>query len=119
MSRTAITPQVPKGPYGVISSGQLDLTETAADTTNNNEFVLTGREVLLAHNTDTGTHHITITSIADAKGRSGDIATYAITAGKISAYSFRGGTEGWQQADGGVYISADDATVKFTVLQLP
>src|SRR5581483_3196815 len=114
MSRTAVTPQTPKGPYFSPSAGQLDLTETAADTSNNNSFAMTGAEVLLAHNTDVSTHHITLTSIADSKGRTGDISTYAVGAGKISAFSFRGGSEGWQQSDGNVYFSADDATVKFT-----
>jgi hypothetical protein len=117
MARTALTPVTPKGPYGTINAGDLVYVPAAADTSNGNKFPLTGHEVLLAENTDTDAHHITISSVADEEGRLGDVTSYAVAAGAQVAFSFRGGTAGWKQTDGNAYVSADDATVKFTVLR--
>ncbi|HEY0701262.1 MAG TPA: hypothetical protein VGD60_00700 [Candidatus Acidoferrales bacterium] len=117
MSVTPIAVQIPKGPSSLVSAGQLVLTMTAADVSNGNSFPFTGREILIAQNTDTGAHHITITSVADDKGRTGDVSSYALAAGAVVAFNFRGLQGGWQQTDGSVHISADDATVKFAILQ--
>lgn len=118
MSFTALTPVTPFGPYGTVAANALDLTWTAADTSNGNDFPLTGAEILLVWNTDSAAHTFSITSVADALGRSGDVATYSVGAGVISAYSFRGGTAGWQQTDGNVHIpAASSAMLKFCVLK--
>jgi hypothetical protein len=120
MARTKLTPVTPLGPYiASAGSGALDLTETAADTTNLNAFPITGREILIAHNTDTAAHTITLTTAPDEKGRTDDIATYSIAAGKVSCFNYRGGLNGWQQSDGNAYLQASDPTVKFCVLLLP
>lgn len=119
MSRVVIAVQTPKGPYisGAPAAGSLDLVETAADTTNFEATPISGNEILLAHNTDTATHHITVTSAPDERGRSGDITSYAIAAGKIAAFSLVNGAPGWRQSDGNLYYQADDITVKFAVLK--
>lgn len=119
MSRTNIATQTPVGPYpagGAVSGGQLDLTWQTADTTNNNEFVFTGKEVLLVWNPDTAAHHLTLSSAPDEHGRSSDITSYSVGAGVISAFSFRSGSVGWLQSDGHVYFSSDSALVKFAIL---
>jgi hypothetical protein len=121
MARTLIVSQVPVGPFpagGTVAPAALKVTETGADAVNMNKFVFSGKDVLLAHNTDTGAHTITLTSAPDEHGRSSDIATYSIPAGEIHAFSFRQGSAGWLQADGNVYIQANDATVKFAVLAI-
>jgi hypothetical protein len=117
MSATSIAVQVPKGPSSAISAGQLAITMTAADVGNGNSFPFTGREILIVQNSDASGHHFTITSVADDKGRTGDVSSYAIAAGVIAVFNFRGLQGGWQQSDGTVHISADDATVKFAILQ--
>lgn len=119
MARTVISSQTPKGPFpGTVGSGALDLTLTAADTTNNNAFALTGHELLLVQNTDTVAQTFTLTSTADAQGRIGDVTAYSVAAGKISAFNFRGGQTGWKESDGNAYISGAAATLKFAVLYL-
>lgn len=118
MARTALTKVTPKGPYTAISPGDLALAFTAADAVNGNKFPLSGTEIVLMQNTDTGAHHVTISSTPDDKGRSGDIASYSIAAGAFAVWSARGAHDGWKESDGNLYISADDATIKFAVLNL-
>jgi hypothetical protein len=118
MAQTPLTPIVPKGPYGTISAGQLDLVWTAADVSNGNSFPLTGREILLVQNSGASAYTFTITSAPDAEGRSGDVTTYSVAAGVVSCYSFRGAQSGgWQQSDGTVHLAASNAAIKFAVLQ--
>ena len=67
MARTLINSQTPVGPYpGSVSAGELALAFTVADTSNNNEFALSGHELLLAWNTDTNPHTIT-TQVLDVR----------------------------------------------------
>ena len=119
MSRTNIAAQTPLGPFpagGAVGAGALKINWAAADVSNHNEFILSGKEVLLVWNTDTGAHNLTLTSAPDQRGRSADVSGYSIPAGEIHAFSFRQGADGWQQTDGHVFFQADDATVKFAVL---
>lgn len=117
MARTLINSQTPLGPYpGTVSAGALALAFAAADTTNNNEFTLSGHELLLAWNTDTNPHTITIHSTPDSRGRSADITAYSIPANTFAAFSFASGTEGWIEGDGNCYVDASDATVKFAII---
>ena len=118
MPFTVLTPVTPFGPYGAVVANALDIAFTAADATNGNSFPLTGGEILLVWNTDASAHTFSITSVADTLGRTGDVTTYSVGAGIISAYSFRGGVNGWQQGDGTVHIpAASSALLKFCVLK--
>jgi hypothetical protein len=112
---TAITPiQLSKNPTTATAH-----TWTAADVANGNSFASTGREVVLANNTDSGSHHVTMTSSADPiLGRTKDITSVSVAAG---AYVELGMPQvsGWQQSDGTVHLSADDATMKFLILRTP
>lgn len=119
-ARTAITPQVPKGPFpGTVNAGDLALTFTAADTVNFNQFAAAGTEVLIVNNTDVGSQTITLTSKPDAFGRSADIATYSMATGTFAWFNFRNANNGWIQADGNIYFQASSANVKFAVLRIP
>ncbi|HLW51314.1 MAG TPA: hypothetical protein VKW06_00600 [Candidatus Angelobacter sp.] len=114
---TNINVQIPLGAYpGTVGALALDLLMTAADVTNGNSFQITGREILIVWNSDVSGHHFTLSSVADKKGRSGDVSAYAIAAGVISAFNFNG-TEGWSQGTGVCNISADNALVKFAILR--
>lgn len=120
MTATIINSQKPLGPYiaGAPVALSLNAVETAADVANGNRFTLSGHEILLAHNTDSASHNLGIVSSPDSRGRSQDIAAYAIAAGKIAMFSFLSGQEGWAEGDGMCHVTADDATVKFSVLYL-
>jgi hypothetical protein len=118
MSQTALTVTKPLGPYvASVAAEALKVTMQAADASNGNSFPLTGKEILLIQNTDTVAHTVTISSVPDAEGRSGDITSYSVPAGEIHAFSFRGGTQGWQQTDGTVHLAVSSALIFFGVLQ--
>lgn len=120
MARVTLTAQDALGSYPSlpIASNGADLTETAADATNKEQVLLTGRELIIAHNTGAGARTVTFTSVADALGRSGDITTYSIGAGEIAVFGpFK--REGWAQSNGYLYIEASHAEVKWGVVRLP
>src|ERR1700719_3981899 len=54
--------------YPVVA-GDLNVGPAGMDNVNGNSFVATGNEILVFLNTDTVTHTITITSVADPFGR--------------------------------------------------
>ena len=93
------------------------LTQTAADATNLNYFPMTGNEVLIAWNSGASSRTVTITSVADKNGRTGDITADSIAADEIKIYPFFK-TEGWSQgANGQLYHEANHADVKFMVVK--
>jgi hypothetical protein len=89
----------------------------AADATNKEEVVITGREILIAQNTGAGARTVTITSVA-INGRTGDITSYSLGAGEFGVFGpFR--REGWAQGTGKLYFEAEHAEVKWAVIRLP
>lgn len=118
MGRTTLTRTTLLGPYPTlpVSANALDVTMTAADVANDNQFVLDGPCIIIAHNTDVGAQTITLTSVADAQNRTGDITTYSIGAGEIAAFHV-GKTGGWVQSDGYMYLEASDAGVEIGILR--
>lgn len=120
MARVTITKQVPSGPYVTLppAANSLDLTQLAADTVNKEQFVPSGDDLVIAHNSGASAYTITITSaVHPTTKRTGDIAAYSIGAGEIAIFRFKG-NEGWRQSDGMIYIEANNAAVKWSVLQL-
>jgi hypothetical protein len=116
MPRTALTKTLVPTEVG-ITAGTL-MTYTAADVGNSNSVPLTGAEIVIAQNTDAAIHNVTISSVGDAKGRKGDITTDPVAANSSKVYC-RHSVDGWRQTDGNLYLSADNALIKFCVLQLP
>lgn len=118
MPRVTLNRQVPLGPYPTlpVSAGTMTLTETAADTTNKEQFTPSGDDLIIAHNTGASARTITITSVVDEKKRTGDVSAYSIAAGGIAL--FRITKPGWMQTDGKIYIEANNAEVKWAVVQL-
>ena len=94
------------------------VTMTAADTVNKEQFALTGREIVIIHNTGASSRTYTITSVADPYGRLGDITAQTIAAGAIHTVG-PFGLLGWQQTGGFLYLEASNAEVKFGVIALP
>lgn len=120
MPRTALTVQTPKGPFpGAVAATDLDYTYTAADVANKNDFVLTGREMILCRNSDgTTPHNVTFTSVNDPQLRPQDITTYAIALNGFSIF-WAGSVVGWRQTDGKFYLEADDAQILFAIVKIP
>lgn len=119
MAFTLLTPVVPVGPYpqGGVSAGELLVVGTACDATNGNSFPVTGHEVLAFQNTDgSNAHTVTIYSVQDEEGRTGDITNYSIPSLAFIAFSFLGSVRGWKQTDGTVHFLASNALVVATIL---
>lgn len=116
MARTTIAAVETGGGYnydGVACAG------TAADTVNQNQTTLTGREIIIARNSGATGRTVTITGSA-TKGtlRTSHITADALAAGVQVVYGpFP--LDGWLQADGMLYFEANHAEVLFTVLRLP
>lgn len=121
MPRQTLTKITPLGSYPSLPITALaaDLVWTAANASNKEQFVPSGNDLLLVWNTDAATPYtVTINSAADEKKRTGDIATYAIAAGKVACFGpFK--QAGWMQTDGYVYLEASNAAIKYAVLALP
>jgi hypothetical protein len=95
------------------------VTWTAADATNLNQFLLTGREILLARNTGAGARTVTVTSAPDALGRTGHITADSIAAGATHVYGPWPNLTGWIQSDGMLYFEGSHAEIEFAVLLQP
>jgi hypothetical protein len=115
MPRVTLTRSNSPGPN---PTAGVAVTMTAADTVNKEQFALTGREILIIHNTGASSRTYTITSVADPFGRLGDITAQTIAAGAIHTVG-PFGLAGWQQTGGYLYIEANNAEVKFGVIALP
>jgi hypothetical protein len=120
MPRTTLTKKVALGtlstPYATPDAA--DLTMTAADISNLNQFLANDNDLIIVHNTGASPYTVTVTSAPDPIfGRTKDIATYSFAAGE---YGVIGPLKqaGWMQSDGYVYLQASNASVKFGVVQL-
>ena len=121
MARPTLTRTTPLGPFPTlpVSANALDVTMTAADATNNNQFVLDGPVLIVARNSGAGARTITLTSVADAvtKNRTGDVTAYSIGAGETAAFLIND-MAGWRQTDGYMYLEAEHAEVLFGIIRL-
>lgn len=117
MARTTLTPSVALGSYGAAG---VVLTFTAADTTNQNRVLWTGRSLIIAKNTGASARTVTITSAPHgATGRLGSISAYSIAAGATAMLGPYSNPDGWRQSDGYLYLEANNAEVEFAVVTLP
>lgn len=114
MARTLIPVTDAPGEY---SHAGTIFTWTAGDSVNNNAFVLTGGEIVLARNTHaTVNQTVTIVSSATPFGRTKDITTFTIAFGAFALFGpFP--RVGWQQADGRLWLNPSDATVQFLIIK--
>lgn len=113
MPRTSL-PVLQSG--GAFDSDGSDLTFTAADVVNGNQFAPTGREIVIARNTGGSGYLVTLVSVADpVTGRVGNV-TKTVAAGAFAFFEVNN-LQGWQQADGNVYLDAANAAVTFAVIR--
>lgn len=115
MARQTLTKTTAPGCYAGTSTA---VTMTAADTSNYEEFTLTGKELLIIYNSGGSSYTWTATSVDDSFGRSEDITTESIAAGAIRVFGPIS-TAGWQQTDGKFYMQASNTAVKFGIIVLP
>lgn len=122
MSRLAVTPKQTLGSYPSlpISADGADFAFAAAGAAfaDGASFVITGKELLLVRNGAVTAQTVTISSVADEKGRTGDVTTYSIGASEYAVFGpFK--KAGWAQAADGnkLYFAASAATVEFAVLR--
>lgn len=116
---TVLTVQQMLGPFDAYGALAAHFTFAAGTITDGDTFQCTGREILLVKN-GTGTNTITITSIADEKGRTKDITTYSLAAGLFAAFGIGlTNAQGWKAAAGTVRITVSSAEVTVAVLRLP
>ena len=116
--QTALTPvQLKQNNYAVVA-GDLTITPVAMDASNGNSFVATGKEVLLFQNTDSATHTITITSVADPYGRKdSSLTTYLLAVTPALEAIEMSQLQGWQGAGSLVTLTTTSAQVKIAVLR--
>lgn len=113
MARTELTKT--DAPGGYAHTGQ-KLTFEAADTTNQNEFKASGKDLVVVRNDDTSAHTVTITSKSDPYNRTQDISAYSVPAGETHIFgSFP--RLGWEQS-GVIQCEADNSSVFFAVINL-
>lgn len=119
MPRTTIAPQTMKNIYaGSPAANALDFTLTAADVANGNQYVCTGREVLIVYNSDgANPYTFTLGSVVDPYGRTQDLTAYSLAAGEYAALPVP--SVGFKQTDGYAYINGSNAAIKFAILVMP
>ena len=122
MARVLVAAQTPPGafPSLPVTPGSRALSEQAADTSlGNYTTIVSGKTLVLAHNTDLGAHTVTFTSVVDGQNRSGDITAYSIAAGVTALFGpFVTTPVGWSQASpaGSLWMDANDPTIKWIVI---
>ncbi len=118
MARQTLTKQTPKGPYPAlpVSANSLDMTFTAADATNKEQFVPGNDTLVVVKNEGVVARTVTFTSKADEKNRSGDVTAYSLGAGELAMFRFK--KAGWMQSDGNIHMEAEHADIKYAVIQL-
>lgn len=116
MARVSHTPDDAPGSY---PTAGVTITQTAADTTNKEEFPMTGRELLLAYNSGVGAATVTINSVANQQGRTKDITADSIAAGATHVYGPFTERRGWAQGDGTLNFEASSTDIEFSVIRMP
>ena len=122
MARTTLTKTTPLGSssagYAVANAADLTMTACSGSSgSNGNQFVCGGKDLVIAHNTGGSAYTITISSVADPYGRTGDVATYSLGAGEYGVFG-PFDTTGWRQTDGYIYLEATNVAVKFGIVAL-
>jgi hypothetical protein len=118
MPRTDLTKTTPLGGYPTLPlvADSADAVFTAADVGNKNQFTFESGDLVLAWNSGASPYTVTLTSIADARKRTGDVTAYSLAAGDVAVFG-PFDSEGWRQADGKFYLEASNTAVKFAIIR--
>ncbi len=118
MARQSHSAQILLGAYGTYGVNLADYTYLAADTVNDEQTTLTGREIVLVQNTTGGALTCTFTSTVDIFSRTGDITAYSVGANEFAMFGpFE--QAGWIQTDGNLYFSGSAVGLEFAIIRLP
>lgn len=121
MARIALTPKQALGPYPALPVTALSATLTFTGNATAGDgvrFPLTGgTQLLLVRNDDSNAATVTIESVADGRGRTGDITTYALAAGAQAVFG-PFAADGWRQSTGELHAKGSHADVKFAVVNV-
>ena len=119
MPRITHTAQVPLGSIGDYTvADAADLTYLAADTSNFEQTLSTGKEMIIARNVDAAPHTVTVNSVNDPFNRTKDITAYSIGAGETAIFGPFDRT-GWRQTDANIYFEGDNVNIEFAVVRIP
>lgn len=120
MARAILTKTTALGKWGNYAvANAADLTMAAANVSDKNQFVASGNDLVVAHNTGGSAYTVTITSVADpVTGRTGDVTTYSVGAGEYAVFG-PFSQRGWSQSTGYIYLEASNAAILFGVVTLP
>jgi len=115
MPRVTVAKTIAPGPYptaGVV------VAYTATDTTDGNQFLMTGTELLLVRNTGGSSYTFTVTSVPNERGRSRNITAESIAAGAVRVLGPFKSKQGWATAGGTLEFTASNVAVEFAVIKL-
>ena len=115
MPRQTLAKSAAPGSY---TTGGVAVTMTVAGIVNKEQFICTGKELVIAQNTGASAYTVTINSVADEYGRTGDITAHSIAAGAIAVFG-PFSVHGWRQSNDNIYLEANNIAVKFGVIVLP
>lgn len=117
----ALTPVTIKGPFEAVTANSADFTWTAGATGGGDTIACTGRQIILAYNSDgVNPYTLTITSVDDEQNRSGSITTYSLAAGEYAAFGCGlTNQQGWKQTNGNINVVVSNVAVKWAILTLP
>jgi len=116
-SPTLLTTAVLIQNNATVTAGQLTVTPVACDTVNGNTFTATGREILILQNTDSSTHNITVTPVADPYGGTNtSLTNYSLPATSISMVQMKF-LIGWTNAGVVTIPACSSNLIKIAVIQ--
>ncbi len=119
MPRTNLTKKTALGQFGTYSALAAVVTMNAGDASNGNSFVASANDLLIVRNSGAGARTITISSVADEKGRTGDIGPYSLAAGAVAVFGPFTPEKGFRQTDNTINITPEHAEVLIGVIALP
>lgn len=117
MARTSLTATSAPGSNPTTGT---TITWNDADATNDNQFTMSGNDLLLVRNAHGSTAKtVTINSSPDSQGRSKDITAESLAAGVVRVFGPFKNLLGWQQSGGVLHLEGEDNNIKFAVIRLP
>lgn len=121
MPRTTIAVFTPLGGYDAYVADAANVTPaamTGSSGSSGNQFVASGKDLVIAEETAGVAQTITFSSVNDPFGRTGDITAYSIGANELAVFGpFE--VVGWRQTDNNIYFEANSANVKVVIAAIP
>lgn len=121
MPRTSITPVTPLGsydPYAADAANVVPAAMTGAAGDSGNQFVASGKDLVLVEETAGAPQTITFSSVNCNHNRTGDIAAYSVGANEFAVFGAFN-VPGWRQTDNKIYFEANSANIKVVIVALP